>query len=235
MDFHLMREARKEAETYLRSFGIDISDQSLGDAMSSYFNIKHKLIEKPKWNVNWAKHIRKKAKALNCLEIILEIERKFKDGGDINPHLSKGVLRVDDHDILLNDWLINHLHLSNTKRRRSDYFFERSNFLLFFYMDQGNVYFIDIRAHGEEFLFAKKELLEIVNENWPEVEEKFRFGDGTMRSTHDLDEEQMSILRARRVGLLTTTEIDGITYMPGSGSSTSGFSVKARREMHGFS
>jgi len=234
MDFHLMREARAEAENYLLTLGLDISSQSLRDAMFSYFNVKHKFIEQKKRKVHFAKHLKKKAEELNLINLIKTIEVKFNSGDDINPYLSKGVLRPNDHDLLLNDWRINHLHVSESKRRPDDYFMERSNYLLFFHLDQDSAYFIDMREHGENQVFAKKELLRIIKANWPDIERKFRFGDYNMKMTHNPSEEEIAYLKQKRIGLLFPTEVDGVTYMPGSGSATSGFSIQAGREMDRF-
>ena len=81
----------------------------------------------------------------------------------MNPHLNNAT-KKDKLDGLLYDWGIHHLHLGETFSAPG--YVKRTGPVLFAIFRNDNVYFIDIRDHVG---WSDKGLLEIVNENWPEL------------------------------------------------------------------
>ncbi|WP_343338041.1 hypothetical protein TPELB_35600 [Terrisporobacter petrolearius] len=97
---------------------------------------------------------------------IYEFKKKFEMGEDINSNLSKGIFDSNSLDYILNIWNIKHLHLSNSvelnKNKMSS---NRSDYLLFFTLNNDNVYFIDVRKHPKGAGFTSFKFLEILEEN----------------------------------------------------------------------
>ena len=75
--------------------------------------------------------------------------------------------KPEKSDDLLNDWNIYHFHL--TKRFREDGFAKRSDYQIFAWVTADCIYMIQIYPHKEAHLYTKKELLKIIEENWPEL------------------------------------------------------------------
>jgi hypothetical protein len=243
MDFHLMGEACKQIECYFDNLGISYHLKDNSATLTDYFNLKHKMIQsKPGREIFKANNFSKKARELNLESVLCEIESKIKKGEDINPYLSKSVLKPEDHDFLLNDWKFHHLHLLGTKDFPNDYFYSRADHLLFIHVTDDKVYFIDIASHNDKLVFAHKDFIRIVRDNWNDLHQKFLFGDGQMQLQHNMTEEEIALLRKKHgkkgekkyVGLLFATQVDNLTYLPGVGSASSGHSNEAMRNKDAF-
>lgn len=232
MDFPLLLAAKDVIIQVLEKHGLKPIGSSTQDVLQSYFNFKHKIIRQQPRAVLKSAPISAKAEDLGLSEILKNIEQRFVNGEDINPNLSKKIFRVNEHDYLLNDWAIHHLHLSDTKVNSNDYFNKRSDFLLFCHVTPDEVYFIDIRPHKESYVFAQRDLLRTIRDNWPELNKKFQIGQKPMETYPKFEEQDLTIMRKK--GYMTLTQVDDFAYMPGQGSATSGFSSDAGMEMDQF-
>lgn len=165
---------------------------------------------------------KKMPKKINA--IFDEIKTKFEEGSNVNPHLSKGILNSDYDDSLLHVWKIYHLHMTNTKIKESDIFYERPrpDYLLFCMVYENDVYFIDILRHNEDNLWSRTEFLKIVKNNWPELLEPCRTHG--IKGAKYTDEE---IGQLRKSGINSPIEIDGNVYYPilGGGISLAGTNI----------
>src|SRR6185295_1697726 len=73
---------------------------------------------------------------------------KMSTGEDLNPHLSRSVLRDANYDdALLNDWGMHHFHLGT--RFEADGFVERTDDVVFAIVHWDRVYVAGIGRHGE--------------------------------------------------------------------------------------
>ena len=103
---------------------------------------------------------------------------KMRNGDSMLPHLSKWVLtshtprqptqpfnKRSHLDLLLNEWGIHHLHMSNEADPNDPRFVERGDSLLYAIFRQKEVYLIDILSHAD---FANDHLIRIVIKNWPD-------------------------------------------------------------------
>jgi hypothetical protein len=232
MDFPLLTDAKAIIVKYLHSFGLKPVGSSTQEVLQSYFNFKHKFIQNRPRTVFMSQNLKEKAKKLNVEKILIIIEQKCIAGEDITSFLSKGIFRLDDHDHLLNDWKIHHLHLNLNKANPSDYFYGRSNYLLFVHVTNDAVYFIDIREHNENYVFAQRDLLRIIRDCWPQLDQQFRVQNEEMEIFPKFDEKEIAIMR--RKGYLFFTQVDNHVYAPGLGSAVSGFSMEAGMAMDEF-
>ncbi len=232
MDFPLLTEAKVIISKYLHQLGLKLVSTSIQDVLRSYFNLKHKIISQQRREVFLSAGLITKAVELNLDNVLEVITQKFVNGDDVNPFLSKGILRLEDHDYLLNDWGIHHLHLNLNKNKSDEYFNQRSNQLLFVHVTDEKAYFIDIRPHHEEYVFAQRDLLRAVRDNWPDLNVKFLVREEEMEVFPKFDESDIVLMR--RKGYMFFTQVDKHAYMPGLGSACSGFSVKASLEMDEF-
>lgn len=125
---------------------------------------------------------------------------------------------------MLNDWYIKHIHLSDSKGQKGQKFYDRSKYLLFIAFNDTQAFFIDIREHNEQNVFAKKEFLEIIHNNWPQALKVIHDAEEVVPGKSYSDAEHDMLRRkGYSVGM---TEINGkIVMNPGVGITTSGHNV----------
>jgi hypothetical protein len=209
-------------EIFIKQFdkgGISYTNtEDIHELAGRYLNILSKIIKPTPRNVFISKELRSKKILEKINAIFDEIKTKFEEGSNVNPHLSKNIFDSDYDDLLLHSWKIYHLHLTNTKKNESDFFYERPppDYLLFCIVDENDVYFIDILPHKEDNLWSKREMLKILKNNWPELLEPCRIHGITGATYNDGEIGQL-----RRSGINSPIEIDGDVYVPIGGGGLS--------------
>lgn len=161
-------------------------------------------------------------------DAIQAIRVKIEKGEDINSHLSTSLLDSNYNDGLLNDWGIYHLHLGtklkkirNKGSRRKGVFVERTGPLLFMRFDKEKAYMINVMEHNN---WAKKEVIKIIHENWPESIEKYLMK-GVQVVSPQLNDEAHEALRKHGITSMVQLE-EGVIYMPlGGGVASNGDST----------
>lgn len=131
---------------------------------------------------------------------IEKISNCFKDDGNVSPYLTEKINHLIFEDRLLNDWGILHLHLNPIKERNP----ATDNFLLFVYIQDNNVFFLNIGHHKS---FADKTLLEIIDNNWQGLLSVFKEYTSSVLSEAD-------ILKLRKMNAMYTLSINGKTAAP---------------------
>lgn len=222
----LMKDLKEIFIKQFEKYGISYTNtEDIHELACEYLNTLSKIIEPTPRNVFISKELRSKKMPEKINAIFDEIKTKFEEGSNVNPYLSERLLKSGYNDRLLHSWGIYHLHLSNTKKNESDFFFERSDFLLFCMVIENDVYFIDILPHKEDNLWSKREMLKILKNNWPEILEPCKVH-GIERGATYNDEE---IEQLRKSGINSPIEIDGDVYVPIGGG---GLSLARTNIMH---
>lgn len=106
-----------------------------------------------------------------------DIVRRLEAGVSVGRYLTKSVgvgfvgLKAAaglgarrDLDLMLSDWRIHHLHLS--EKVEPDGFASRTRELLFAHFQSDRAYLIDIHKHGD---WADESIIEVVARNWPDA------------------------------------------------------------------
>lgn len=142
-----------------------------------------------------------------------EIKRKAEAGEDLRPHLSTGILRIDQEDLLMNDWGIHHFHLCTAPHKTLPDFTERTKELLFALVTDDVFYMINVFDHGA---WADTDIVEILHQNWPEAIERFRLKNVVSLCWPDgkkpTADERMKL---RKAGVNVFIELaDGTLYHP---------------------
>lgn len=227
MNFYkdLTRIAKNNLDRYDVNYA-DLSDDRR--IVERWINVQLKLIKAAPRNVIKSTKIAAKQNDTNIRDALTIIETKFKNGADVNPHLSKRIFRKDYTDCLFSDWGIYHLHLSTTIDGK--YFMKGSDWLLFAIIDRQDVYFVDIRPHDEQYVFAQKELLKIIHDEWPHILEPYRLRGITAGSAEVNNPEEIDKLR--KGGVCVIQFIEDRCYAPmGGGITTAGTSGKVTIEV----
>lgn len=146
----------------------------------------------------------------------------IRNGDDVNPFQSKGLLRTDSSstrrpdrtDLLWADWGIHYLHVTE-KRGKEGYFSARSDYLLFVWFGNDYALLLDLLPHsGDALRFSREEIIRIVAQNWPEVLAPFELpGRSLERSATDEERHML-----RRAGVDSLLSLEGKLYFsPGYG------------------
>lgn len=186
----------------------------------NYYNLLRRLVRPIPRKVLVSKEFKCPGHLQDGLNLVIE---KIKKGIDLKPHLSKGILRLEYNDDLLNDWGIHHLHLGTVENVKG--FVDRTGPVLFVRFDRDVAYLIQIMGHGD---WAKQELIKIIHDNWPESIERFRIPHVESMEPKISDEDRKKL---RKAHLVTFVEIDeGVIYAPlGMGYQSSGISTEVVR------
>jgi hypothetical protein len=218
-------EIIKLIHEYFKNRGIYYkSNSDIRDCLIDFMNLQAKLIKPLPRIVFKSKEIKTRKTSFEEAKALHDIKIKIEKGIDITYHMSKKMLDPSYNDLLFNDWLVHHIHLSNTRHQQNQRFYNRTGNVLFAAFNNTHAFLIDIKAHGkngEPNAFAKKELLEIMHNNWPELLKEYE--DFTL--LHNPSDEEIQL--ARQAGVtFGITEVNGKSFFnPGIGITTSGHNV----------
>ncbi len=198
------------------------SNDDLSNILFSYYNFVNKrIVPQPRIVYKSEEFTNKENELSDELKLSMnKITDKLQQGKDINYHLSEKINQTQHQDLLLNDWKIHHIHISEKPKSKKS-LFKGGDDLAFAMVFDTDVYLIDIATHHPVENFARKELLKIVKDNWPKLLEPFK-----LSSKHNHDLSNTEILKRRKNRILTCVEIDGEFYLPPNlGLTTAGTSI----------
>jgi hypothetical protein len=222
---NLQQDLRDIINNKFAELGLTYNTTDLRELCIDFFNTALKLIPEKHYTVHYSAELTAKKTGEPYEAVLTAIQRELETGVNICPHLSKQSLRPDYDDSLLNDWQIHHLHLSTTKASPTQYFYDRSDQLLFVLILDSNAYFIDVRHHNEQTVFARKDFIRIIQNNWEFIIESSQIKDAVGVS-HDCTDEEIAKLRKAGVNVLIM--VNGKVYVSqGMGYAASGDSMKA--------
>ncbi|QHH96757.1 hypothetical protein [Acinetobacter dispersus] len=183
----------------------------------AYYTWEKKLISQKPRNI----YISKEFNCPEHLKIQLdEIKILLMSGSDTSGFLSRNVQKSDKHDFLLYDWGIHHLHFYDYKLSK-----KRSSELLYIFITDDTVYFLDIKDHSA---FEDTDLLEIMYSNWFHLIEPLILKN-INGSTHHITEGDRRKLRKHKINTPVVLK-DGtavISMLLGGGITSSGYSSDA--------
>lgn len=227
MDF--VSDLPKIAKDVLDSYGVKYSNiKDERELVEMFVNLQLKLIYPIPRKVIKSKKIKNFPFSDKIQNALANLEEKFLNGIDVNAHLSKKILEGKFTDYLLADWNIYHLHL-NLGPLDEKGFIRRSDYILFLTIYKDVAYFVDVRPHGEEYVFAQKELLQIIADEWPWIIEVYRIKgiNGIEKSFDDAKE----IHQLRKAGVMIVHEVNGSVIAPmGGGITTAGTALNVTTE-----
>ncbi len=229
MKFNWEEEVKRVITSYFLTFEIQYKPKNsdLQNYLVDLMNLKMKLIEPIPRIVLKSNKFKTIQIPYDVLCSLMSIDKKIQRGEEITYHLSKKVLEPSYNDALLNTWIIQHIHLSTTKKRINQRFYDRSDYLLFSAFSDNCAYFIDIQKHKENQVFSKQEYLNIMFESWPELIHEYdinKNGDSKIRTNDytDFEIEQLT-KKGYSIGMLNIG--DKTITAPGIGITTSGHNI----------
>ena len=197
--------------------------KSKDDAVMDFFRLRTRLIEMRPRTIHKAKDLRCPVGYEKKLQFL---EESIVSGKNLLPFMTKSITDLTREDMLLYDWGIYHLHISDQKEDKS-VFMERSDYLLLVYVDDADIYFLDIVSHASPTakLWADKRYLDIMKENWPELLDRFVLKECFPMET--FDEQETYRLRKNGALVLSQWGENGAIFSPGGGYASDNSPIRA--------
>lgn len=209
MNIDFVRDAKELFKRSLEAKGVIIKHDD--DPIISWYIYRERTIRPSRRKVV-------KAKGFSCPPLFTDklkrLETEIENGANLNSYLSRSIMDCSKDDLMLYDWGIYHLHISDKlDTKKSDGFMERSDLLLYALFDNENAYFIKTINHkGENNMWTKKECLEIINDNWPHLLEPYIMK-GVSKEQQYISDDERSTLRKNHVNTIITLN-NGVVIMP---------------------
>lgn len=201
------------------------------DLLDLYLNYYFRRIPVKKYNVKVSKEIENLVDN-DCKSTIANIKNDLEKGKDINARVSRGILKFESNDKMLNRWGLHHLHLGN--KMEKDGFIQRTGKLLIIYVNKYKniVYFLAVApGHGKSYpdTFIDSEYLKTLVENWKEVREELECESITGIGPEMKDEDMKKILERSNINLCVVKSGNVLITPPGLGIAMDGNSIEVRR------
>lgn len=160
-----------------------------------------------------------------CISAVHLLADKFEYGENVNPYQSK-TIKLNNlsekkgrrTDLLWADWNIHHFHLPTSNPLDKDGFSSRSEYLLFAYVGNDYVCFLDVKHHKDDDCFSNPFFIQQIVESWPQLAESKRIKGISIGDKLNAKE----IAEFRKNGLMAPISLNGNVYMMGQGISTAG-------------
>lgn len=213
------KDLREIAEKYLNNYGVSFhSSEDDRIVIDRWINVENRIIPQKTRAIRISKKIENSTYDEDINSALNLLKKKIENGDDINSYLSKSIYYEDYTDYLFSDWGMHHLHLSIESDPNDSKFIKRSDNLLFVTYNEEEIYFIDIRPHNEQYVFAQKELLKIIETDFPQIIENYRIKDA-IDVAIDIEDAQ-TIKTMREAGYNMIYKVKGKIYAPMGGGFT---------------
>lgn len=147
-------------------------NKSFNETLLEFITVRSKLIEPKHRIVKMSPPLLSKLFTHYKRKEIEHIFHQANSGNNINLFQSKKLLQSRFHDHMLNEWHIYHFHLSLELEKKSK-FAKQVDDLLFAYVDQNHIIFLDVDKH-KPGIFANEKWLEILHDFFPELISEFK-------------------------------------------------------------
>lgn len=215
-----------------------LEKQGFGSLLIDYRVWRGRFLRPCPRTVHRSAELRKSPKLKEHSEVLTALEAKISNGDDLNPHLSSRIAlpvggeasdplhRRSDRDLLLAEWGIHHLHLSEEMGKKG--FTKRTGDVLFAVLDESDAYLLGIYEHPTHANWAAEEIFAVIVRNWPKAGLAIQAKGIVGLSQQYSDEDRLQL---RKSGVMNLLEIDGKVYTPaGFGLTTAGTPIEATRQ-----
>lgn len=191
-----------------------------------YLNYRSKLITVRKRTVSYAKNFSVKSENQAGFNTLVAL---ISNGDNVNAYLSKGALKADIVDGMLDNFGIKHFHLGS---KLNNEFIERTEEIALGLVTPDEVFFIISKLHGKGHgdIWYEKDVLEIIHSERPELIGYRKVS--CMENLEPIVSETKDIKELRKQHLVTAVTLsDGTSYMPSMFQSLSGFPIEYSEKM----
>jgi hypothetical protein len=225
--FDFESDLRKAIQNEYAYLGVKInSSKSLDEMLTDYLTIHFKLVQPICRKVRVSTPLMEKLILHPKARAVQIIKQRLEKGLCVNLFQSKRLLQSDFHDHLLSEWHLYHFHLS-TEVEYKERFFKKTIDLLFAYIDNSQAVLLDIEKH-KDGIFADEKWLEILDDEFPEILEKYV--DTEIKEIYPkLSSEERQALWDKGFSFGMTKVNGKVIHSPGIGRTTSGHSLNVSK------
>lgn len=211
------------------NIGFRISkNKSFNEILLEFITVRLKLIEPQQRIVKMSPPLLNKLFTHNKRKEIEHLFHQANSGNNINRFQSRKLLQSRFHDHMLNEWHIYHFHLSLEFEKKSK-FAKQVDDLLFAYITQNHIIFLDIDKH-KPGIFAHEKWLEILHDFFPELISEFKV-EHWKDVNPKVNAEERQELWDKGYSLGLTKIRDTVYSSPGIGRSTSGHGMDVTKNV----
>jgi hypothetical protein len=223
MDF--LADIVRQVKASLAAAGIGF-DANLAAAdpvlfLAAYYEFNARRIAPRARQVEYSAHLLASSPWKSYGTAIENIKTVSEAGQDLFPYQSTRVGKFEYHDLLLNDWGIQHFHLG--AHSRGQQFAARTGDLLYATVESDRIRCLAILTHGS---LADSDLLEIIEAEWPEYLDSWEIKD-LVALGHIPSPEEVRKLRAAHIQSVLQLSSGRVLATPGGGYALSGTSIRA--------
>jgi len=185
-----------------------------------YRNITRRIPACIEWELQVSRNLAAKSLPKKIEKGLAHFMEQARGGADLRPFLSDKIDCADYRDLMFYDWSIYHFHLGTklAKEGKRRGFIEGTDDLLFAIADRETATMYLINTHPHEGGFTNQDLLRIIEENWPEILDRYTLH-GVSPSYDGLSSEELGMLRSGGVNVVLRTP-GGRTLAPMGGGIT---------------
>lgn len=158
-----------------------------------------------RYRVQISDEVARKSLPSEVSKALSDVTSRLRNGQSVRPYLSKAVGFIHRLDGLLLHWGINHLHLvPYGPLNKQGFIQDRSDYLLFFRVQEQVVHLIDVLPHPNESDpagWSQSNLVRVVDRHWPHLHQLI--AGASMASVSD---EDYAALRAKNICTFVSTE-----------------------------
>lgn len=206
---------------YKKLINAGFQNVSLDRAVYQYYNVLKRIVAAKPRKIH-------KSKEFICPEsyrlALKNFEEKVQRGDKLTPFLSEKLKDASYSDGMLNDWNIYHFHLTN--RMKKNGWARRSDYELFAYVTETDMYFVQIYEHKNPLLYCQQDIIRIIYDNWPMLLDQFHLKD-ICSLTEVIDDEQYKKLREANISTFVELGENLVFGLIGGGYMSDGSSGEA--------
>lgn len=216
----LTQDIKQSIKEEFNLYNVEIdTNMQFKEIMFDYLNWRSRFIKTVPRKVFFSKEIKRNLHYKKYKKVIEKIAHKIKKGESLSSFLSKQVVHspyrqnsnsyAPDKDNFLNAFGIHHLHIGeiyDNKETKGVRFVKRNNELLFIFIKEDRVYFIDIGEHN----FGNLNLIRTIKRNWENLLKPYEMNyalDISNKGRSDKDIEQLL-----QAGITVMVPIDNKGY-----------------------
>jgi hypothetical protein len=211
-----LNDVRGQLASYLHASGHTVPAPLSVDAVAfRYFDLRWRELPAQPRTVVKSRELAQQVLTADHQAGLDAIVEDAEAGRSLVPYFSKMWKQLDLRDPLFDDWYVRHLHLGG-RTIESKGFVKRTGPVLFAYINNDTLYMIDVMEHDttkEPTAFAKKRIVQILHDNWPDVIKHGKTTGFTHLSPND--DESRRLLSRNRKGFNASLGVevaDGTVY-----------------------
>lgn len=219
---NLLNDLAEMVLNWLASQGYQIDKNINFDKLFACYLDKFKRIPPQiRWRINISKELSGKELSNDIRKSLDIFIKKAEAGNNLCPHISSKIEDPWYIDKLLYDWDIHHFHLGWEHRASGKVKWTPGLLFCNLQPSTGNMYLLDFLPHGDQKTeynpFVETELIAILENNWPEILDRYALKLGSNKSRPSPSKQEIANMRSKNVGYGMPLKNGNLFYSPEGG------------------